>query len=284
MSLLLLILAQCQCSSDGTLDVPGRATFTGVVDLGGPYLLARGPIYYEVGSGVGYHIIDFASGGFRFVGNKGPYESESDFTINSSAQRDAGYILQVGDVGPTEFSVGYDGTTYSKGTRASFVDRSKISGHVSLTCEPNYYTTITGHLPTVADYSWNGTGEVVYYGAPHGDVTIGANNPRDAGMLVQFINPGANHGNVAGIDFAGGFVNQTPHDLADFDQCGLGDRYVISDAGPGTGSSGGEGAPGNRQGDQYQGEAESSMRYARDKHAWYYCNGTAWVPMTRTCL
>jgi hypothetical protein len=192
----------------------------------------------------------------------------ADVYTNTTATRVAGTIFEVQNNSSRKVVVDYTGSiqAVTSSSAASFVDASGSSGHVSLSSAAQMYTVIQGRLPTLAD-----PGNNVYYGGLHGDVSVISENPRDAGFLFLVINnqTGGASDSKAGVSFAGSYVNPSPVALSNFNHCPANNVIVADDGG-------------TRPGQQYQGEWESAFRYASDKHAWYYCNGTAWAPMTPT--
>lgn len=215
--------------------------------------------------------------GRRHNGDEG-----AELTLLGSNQRSSGRMLDIRNASNEGvFTVDVRGNVslsgYGTGSYAQIVDATGVAGHVMMTTTPGQAVIMAGKfndptapsfMATLADGGMSPDGGYFEFAGRHGDVTMAATFPRNAGMLVDFQNPQSGNGaytdKKAFIDYAGGFGQAGGKTRAQFEQCPS-TLVMVS-------------LNGSAQLSQYRyGQEISALMFAADEERWYACTSTGWV-------
>lgn len=294
LSLTLAVLAACTESQyvcvDGDQVVGGQKVFNGLVqhyaayDFGGVYVSSIN----AHGASFGGPLIATTDGnGLVLRGRRAASDSAPDVRVESEHSRDAGGPFAVYVNGVPVSAVDWmgnvsaypapnaDGTQAADAIhRGSFVDRSGISGHDTVTTMPGYNIGIAGrasenHTNTFIDGGCNvfeaDSGCYASFTALHGEAAVRSTEPRPfGGWAYEYVNPVTDGTGTKRwfVDVWGGIGQRHFMIRAQFPRCPA-DQVAT--------------APQTQA--YFQGALESTQLYAFDEHEWYFCDGSDWQPM-----
>lgn len=284
------------CVTTGTQTLAGAKTWSGAqtysaaIDLQANSTV-RGDLLFLAPSG-GFFQQLTSNGAFRFIGNKSGDDTSAEFRIEAENFRDSGYVVDLYDsnanrLGAWDLYGNYHltGPTHASGSYGQIIDDTGVPGHVTMTSSPGQAITILGKFndpdapsedATLPDGGRTPDGGYYSFAGRHGEVTLGATWPRDAGMLTDWQNPtsgtGAYTDKKAFIDFGGGFGQAHGLPRAQFAQCPS-DLVLVQQGGQGE--------------FQYRyGHETSVLLWASDFERWYACLTGGWeqIPITDEVL
>lgn len=233
-------------------------------------------------------------GAFIFDGRRSAADDGAEFTIRGLNAREGGNILDLRPLSQSSvFSVDNNGVVSITGPNTSFdggavvsgqiQEASGRSGHPLIVAYPGQSLTMHGKFNAPGAVGTNNLlldggvspdGGYWAYAGRHGDVSLGAEYPRTAGMLLDVQNPisgtGAYTDKKFFVDYKGGFGNAGGDNLADFGPCPS-ELQIMAPA----------------PGFQFRyGHENSAQLFAIDKQRYYVCLTAAWeqIPITDEVL